>query len=174
MKIFLSGTVLLVVAFILHLLIWRIRLPRKHTRALTIIFYGTFLTWCMFLLGWSAFGLAWEPHFPSRLSEYVHILLYFCAVTFVYIGGYTLLEADSPSLLVIDRIHDAGAEGLDKKSLYASLNDDVLVVPRVNDLLRDEMATLENGIYKITPKGTFMVRVLLFHRRVMKADHKGG
>ena len=174
MKIFVSGTVLFFVAFILHLIVWRIRLPKKQTKALAIIFFGTFLTWSLFLLGRWVFGLSWEFYFPSKISEYTHILLYFTAVTFVYIGGYTLLEADSPSLMLIDRIHSAGTEGLDKDSLYTCLNDGTLVVPRVNDLLRDEMATLENGVYKITPKGACMVRFLMFHRQLMKADRKGG
>ena len=119
-------------------------------------------------------GFSFEPYLPSRPSEYFHIFFYFCSTTFVYIGGYTLLEADSPSLLIVDRIHAAGTEGLGKDSLYASLNDEILVIPRINDLLRDQMATFENGAYKITPKGAFMVRVLLLHRLVMKADHKGG
>lgn len=149
-------------------------MPQKHTRTLLVIFYGTFLAWCLFLLGWATFGAGWISWFPSRLSEYVHIFLYFCSVTFVYIGVYTLFEADSPSLLIIDRINEAGAEGLAQDKLYESLNDDVLVVPRVNDLLRDGMATLENGRYKIKPKGISMVQALLFHRRIMKADHRGG
>ena len=106
-------------------------------------------------------------YLPSRLSEYMHIFIYFCVTTFVYIGGYTLLEADSPSLLIIDRIHSAGPEGLDKETLYASLGDEILVVPRVNDLLRDKMAVLIDKKYKITTRGIFMVRALLFHRKLM-------
>jgi hypothetical protein len=100
--------------------------------------------------------------------------LYYCTTTLVYIGGYTLLEADSPSLLIIDRIHKAGSEGLEKNSLYTSLDDNILVTPRVNDLLRDKMSVLVNGRYKITRKGAFMVQVLLFHRKLMKVNHKGG
>jgi len=168
------GTFLLLAAFIFHLIVWRIRLPQKHTRTLAIIFYGTFLAWCLLVWGWSTIGVAWEPYFPSRLSEYVHILLYYCAVTFVYIGVYTLFEVDSPSLLIIDRISEAETEGLAQDKLYDSLGDNILVVPRINDLVRDEMAVLENGKYKITSKGTIMVQTLLFHRKIMKADHKGG
>jgi hypothetical protein len=165
---------LFAVAFVLHLILWRISLPERQTKALVNIFYGTFLIWCLVSWGFLRWDSEWAQYFPFYLSEYAHIFLYYCTTVFVYIGGYSLLEADSPSLLIIDRIHTAGPEGMDKDSLYASLGDDVLVVPRVNDLLRDEMAVLENGRYKITPKGTFMICILLLHRRIMKAEHKGG
>ena len=152
MKIFLWGTALLLISFVLHLLIWKVRLPRKHTRGLVLIFYGTFSVWFCFVIIYTIFGFKWEVDIAFRPEEYVHIFLYYCAVTFVYIGGYTLLEVDSPSLLIIDKIHASGDEGLSKERLYALLNDDVLVVPRINDLTRDEMATLENGTYKIMDK----------------------
>ena len=174
MVILFWGTILLLISFAIHLIVWRIRLPRKQTRALVIIFYGVFSLWCLLMQNQLFFGSESKLYLLNQYSEYAHIFLYFCFVTFVYIGVYTLIEADSPSLLIIYHIHAAGEEGLQKDALYESLNDNILVVPRVNDLLRDEMATLENGTYKITPKGIFMVRILLFHRWIMKVDHKGG
>ena len=174
MLVFLWGTLLFASAFSLHLFIWRVRLPRRQTKTLVNIFYGFFFLWCLMSSGLLQSDSDWRQYFPSRLSEHAHIFSYYCTTTFVYIGGYSLLEADSPSLLIIDRIHKAGSEGLEKNSLYMSLDDNILVTPRVNDLLRDKMSVLVNGRYKITRKGAFMVQVLLFHRKLMKVNHKGG
>ena len=54
------------------------------------------------------------------------------------------------------------------------LNDDLLVKPRVKDLIRDKMAFWEEDRIKITPKGKRLVWALQFHRKIIGVTEIGG
>ena len=86
---------------------------------------------------------------------------------------YSAMEADSPSLVILNHIADAGSEGVAKDVFFDSLNDDILVKPRIKDLLRDKMAYLEEGRYRLTPKGIRFARIFILFRGLLKAP-KGG
>lgn len=70
-------------------------------------------------------------------------------------------------------ISRAGSEGLDMESFHQSMTDDVLVVPRLKDLLMDEMAYMEEDRYRLTKKGIWMARVFGLYRKLINAP-KGG
>ena len=86
---------------------------------------------------------------------------------------YSAIEVDSPSLVMINAIAKAGKEGLDEKLFYQMMNGDILIKPRINDLLNDKMAYLEGYKYKLTPKGRLLVRIFILYRKLLNAP-KGG
>ena len=43
MKVLLWGIILFVLAFLLHLIIWKIRLPKRQIRMLLLIFFGVLI-----------------------------------------------------------------------------------------------------------------------------------
>ena len=174
MKILIWGFSLPLISFLLHFLIWKVRRPYKQTRALVLIFYGTFFLWVLIIVGVVAENTEFIKYIPNNLASYAHIFLLFNFLTFVYIGFYSLLEADSPSLLIVKAIKEAGEIGIEKNKLYHSLGDDVLVKPRMHDLLRDNMANLRGSKYIITSKGRAMVRILQCHRNLAGIERKGG
>lgn len=172
MKIFFWSTLSLTIAFALHLLVWKIRLPERQTKAILQIFFGT-------LGAIMAFGAA-NPAFallgvgvPTQCAEYLHIALFFTSFTLAYVITYSALEADSPSLIMALAVARAGAKGLPKTTFDATMTDDILVKPRIQDLLLDQMAYLEGGKYRLTRKGILFARVFILYRNLLKA-HKGG
>ena len=112
-------------------------------------------------------------HPPVALAEYFQIWLFFIALTLAYMITYSAIEADSPSLLIIMKIYEAGSSGLSKEILYREMNDDILIRPRVNDLIVDKMADLQGKRYRLKIKGIYMARLFTFFRGVMRAG-KGG
>jgi len=152
----------LLAATAVHLLLWRIRLPRRQTRALLLIYLTTL-----------AATLALLAARASPPAELLQIALLVIASTFAYIINYSAVEADSPTLVIIRAIAAAGPSGLPPTALHAHMTDDVLVQPRLDDLIRDRMATLDAGRYTPTPKGRTFVGLLIFFRGLLRAD-KGG
>ena len=69
---------------------------------------------------------------------------------------------------MINAIAKAGKEGLDEKLFYQMMNGDILIKPRINDLLNDKMAYLEGYKYKLTPKGRLLVRIFYTISKVIK------
>ncbi|CAI2717041.1 hypothetical protein [Nitrospina watsonii] len=172
MQVLIWGLTLLVLALAIHLIVWKIRLPRRQTKVLLQIFFGTLIAGSAGL--WthpelSLFGVA----APEGWTQYARIALLFIAFTLAYMITYSGLEADSPSLVMVQTIAQAGDAGLPRQTFFERMNDDVLVKPRLRDLLTDKMATLQDGRYHLTPKGRTMARLFVVYRAVLKAG-KGG
>lgn len=87
---------------------------------------------------------------------------------------YSALEADSPSLVIVTTIANAGPNGLDKKYFDELMNDDILVKPRIRDLLLNKMAEMEGDKYVLTPKGVLFARIFIVYRKIMNVSRKGG
>ncbi len=171
MTVLFWSTILIFLAFILHLALWRTRLPKRQTRTMLLLFFGVLITGVIVLSSSSITLLGIES--PSNLLEFLHISLFFTSFTLAYMITYSAMEADSPSLVILNHIADAGSEGVAKDVFFDSLNDDILVKPRIKDLLRDKMAYLEEGRYRLTPKGIRFARIFILFRGLLKAP-KGG
>lgn len=172
MSVLVWSICLFMLAFGVHLLVWKVSLPKRQTKVLLQIFFGTWIIavlWAWFNPTFTLFGLT----VPSHIENYLHMAIFHTAFTLAYIITYSALEADSPTLVMIRAIEKAGAAGLEKEKLEEALNDDILVKPRVQDLLRDQMVYLDQERYMLTPKGTLFVRVFKTYRDILKAS-KGG
>ena len=173
MKTLFWGSLIFSSFFGLHLLVWKVRLPRRQVKTLLYILFGGLAVSLASLvgapLGFQALGVA-PPQGPAEL---LHVALLVTALILAYMITYTALEADSPSLVMTSRLVDAGPRGVLKEEFETFLNDDLLVLPRIRDLLTDQMAVLEDGRYRLTPKGRLMARIFMTHRAMMGLE-KGG
>jgi hypothetical protein len=157
----------------MQLVLWRIQLPKRQTRAIILLFVGTFC--CGNIAMWK-----YGPHLgilriypPTSLAEYFQLSMYFFSLTLAYLITYSAVEADSPSLLIVRKIFEAGSLGLSKESLEDELDNSVLIEPRVNDLIRDKMAEFHQGKYRLKMKGILLARLFTFYRNMLKVG-KGG
>lgn len=173
MRIIVSIIVLFCLSFLAQLAVWRIRIPKRQTKVLLVIFFGTLFTGLLTLklAPFSIPGLA--VYAPGHPLEYLHISISFISLTLAYMITYSAIEADSPSLVMIRAVAKAGSEGLDKKEFEKTMNDDILLIPRVRDLLNDKMAYIDGGKYRLTPKGFLFARLFVLSRKILKAP-KGG
>jgi hypothetical protein len=173
MNVLVYSLILLATAFVAHLLVWRVRLPRRQTRALASLFA------LVLAVGLAAAQIAaaavpeWAPHLPLSAAQSVHIALFFTAFTLAYLITYSALETDSPSLIMVMTLDRAGSEGMAIGQFLRFLNDKLLVFPRIDDLLRDDMVQIDGQRYRLTAKGRRFVRVFLLHRGLLGAP-KGG
>ncbi len=171
MSVLIWGILLVWVAFLVHVIVWRICLPKRQTKALVQIFLGTLLIG-LFGLWRANLHLSWSVNL--NLPAYLHIALFVIAFTLAYILTYSAIEADSPSLVMIMSIARAGAKGLPTEQFEQLMTDERLIFPRIQDLVRDKLIWVEDGKYKLTTKGVWLVRLFSFYRQVLKATPKGG
>ncbi len=167
------GSILVASAFALHVIIWRIHLPKRQTKTLLLLFFGVLSCGSLFLLIYAAEITIFGLHPPDTVLDFFQIWLYFISLTLAYMITYSAIEADSPSLLIILKIAEAGETGFDKNILNHELDDSVLILPRLNDLLVDKMAVLEEGKYRLKLKGILLARLFTFYRNIMRLE-KGG
>lgn len=173
MDVLVLGLGLALFGFLLHLARWRIARPAGTGRALVVtllsgIFGGLAL---LIALSWAAPGLAaLLPDGPLALG---HALLLALALAAAYVMTYPAIEVESPTLTIIQAIARQGAGGLARDRLFAELNDSVLVAPRIQDLLDENLAHREDGRYRLTGKGRALARTFVVWRAILGAP-KGG
>ena len=122
-------------------------LPRHHIAVLLRLYAGVL-----------AAGLLTLPLLPARASllgappprsaaELLHVGVFFGALALAWIVTYTALPVDSPSLTMLLNIAAAGPAGLPAADLERLLTDEVLVRPRLEDLVRERMVEVRGGRY---------------------------
>lgn len=172
MKILFWGSLVFFASFLLHLAVWKIKLPARQTKALlSILFGGLIASLAAFMLFPSA-SLAWFP-VPAGAAELLAVALYVTAFILAYMITYSAVEADSPTLVMIKTLADAGERGLSKDDFFSALTDAVLVEPRLSDLLTDRMAVLNASKYQLTPKGRLLAAIFTRYRALLRLG-KGG
>ena len=100
-------------AFCLHVLLWRIRIPRHQTRTLLLLFFGCLAVGLMGL-GMAASASPHADWFPSSPAAFAQIALFHAAMTLAYVITYSGIEADSPSLVIVLLVAQAGTQGLSR------------------------------------------------------------
>jgi hypothetical protein len=171
MATLLWGGAAVLLAFAIHVVVWRIRVPQRQTRALLLIFFGTLFA---LLVGLAALPGGESPlPLPHHTSEFVQIVLFGTACALGYVITYSAVEADSPTLVMIRAIAAAGPDGLPEQQFQAEMGDDLLIQPRLDDLVRDEMLVLSDERYQFTPKGRRFIGIFLRFRRLLTMG-KGG
>lgn len=173
MKILFWGAAIFGAFFLVHLVIWKVRLPRRQVKTILLILFGGLAASLTALArlpaGFSVAGIA----APRGAAELLHVAVFVTSLILAYMITYTALEADSPSLVMTMRIQAAGSGGLSERDLETAFNDEIMVVPRIKDLLTDKMAFLSEGRYRLTPKGRILARIFISYRAVLGLP-KGG
>lgn len=165
------GLALPFAAFCLQLVCWRVRLPRYQTRAILALFVLTGVLG-LALLAWA--GDALGPLAPLGPRHYLHIALLHGALCCAWVITYSAFEADSPTLVMVQRLLLAGDAGLAPEELLAAMSDEVLIVPRIRDLDRDGLASVDPaGRYRISPKGRLLLGLIYGYRRLLRGGRGG-
>jgi len=173
MNIIFCGVILFFIAFLCQIIIWKIHIPERQTKALVVLFFCILTIGLLSLVIISHFYTITNWPVPRTSSDYLHITLLFTSLTLAYMITYSAIEVDSPSLLIILKISDKGTQGLDRKELEETMNDALLIMPRITDLLTDKMAYLEGDQYKLTRKGKIVAKIFIIYRKILNTG-KGG
>jgi hypothetical protein len=174
MRVLLWGCILFDLAFLLHVMLWKIRLPKRQIRMLVLIFFGVLIIGILslwsFPLPLKALGLS----APYALPEYIHIALFFISLTLAYVVTYSAIEVDSPSMMMVMQIDSAGPDGMEKVAFAKTMTNDILVKSRIKDLITAELTYMDGDKYKLTPKGVVLARIFIFYRKLLMNYSKGG
>ena len=168
------GVALFFIAFLIQLLFWKVWFPRRQAKTLLVLFFTTFIFGFVWILTLSPALPSLGIYPPQHIEEYLHIGLFYWVFTMAYLITYSAVEVDSPSLIMTMAIHKAGKKGLPVNVFKKSMTDEILVIPRVNDLVHDKIAILENNIYKLSFKGIVLAKIFNSYRSLLRLKDKGG
>jgi|TARA_B100002003_G_C14131115_1_gene544020 hypothetical protein len=172
MKVLFCSLILFCLAFLVHLITWKIYVPEKQKKTLLQIFIGTLVIGVLAIWDGLPFINVFGLTVSANFHEILHICLFFISLTFSYIVIYSVLDTGSPSLVIIDSIERAGPDGLDKSLLEQRMKKELLL--RIKCLDSDKMVSSNDGKYLLTSKGNLFLSVIMFCRRLMNVSDKIG
>ncbi len=160
-------------AFLLHLIRWRIALPAATSRALVLTLIVGIVGGLALVLLMARILPGLAALLPSDPVGLLLSLLLSLALAASYVMTYPAIEVESPTLVMIQAIARRGQEGLSRATLFAQLNDEVLVAPRVRDLVSDGLAVERGGRLHLSESGRRLVQMFVLWRRVLGAREGG-
>lgn len=173
MKILVLGLSCFCSSFLVHLILWRVKLPCKQGKALFLTFFGIFLLDILILYLISKTDFYHAYFILQKPSEYLHIAFLYVSLTCAYIVTYPAIEVDSPSLVIVNAVANSGHGGLKEEDLRKGLTNEILVKPRLSDLVLGKMVCYDGDKLKITRKGILFITPFIMYRRLVGAK-KGG
>jgi len=154
---------ILVFAFAIHIILWRIKRPTAQRGALLRIFGAVFL---LFLSVVAALSLL-------SFWECLHVGICYAPLALSYIALYSAIEADSPSLTMVKFVAAAGGAGRVREDFERVINDTTLVEQRLKAMVDEGMAVREGNMLGITPKGLGMARLFSAAARLLNLNPGG-
>lgn len=138
------------IALLVHLLVWRVRLPRRHVPTLGFLFLVTLIAEIVLIAALAPFGLSLSGW------QYAHIILFYTALSLAYIDIYPGLEQRSPRMTIALLVERAAPEGIGRDEIHRLFGDDPPVDMRMKAMVEDSMLVEDGGTCTLTPKGRLL------------------
>ncbi len=103
--IMLAAGSLLFIAFLLHILWWRIRMPVTSTGVLLLVFFVTPIIIVSFC------------NMQMTMADFLRLILLYSSCALVYIILYSAIEQQSPTLAIVNTINSRGERGCEEDAL---------------------------------------------------------
>ena len=157
MSLFLVGLALLMLAFVVHVVIWRVHPPGRSIRALLCIFATTPLVAVPIFM-------AIEPSaaIGASLTDALRVLLLYVSCSLAYVCLYSAIEAQSPSLAIVSYVAGCGSAGCSEADIANHIIDGESVNARIDSMKAAKMIVICNGKYVLTPGGRLWAKLFEF------------
>jgi hypothetical protein len=107
------------------------------------------------------------------LIQAAHVALTQIAGALAYVCLYSAIEADSPTVAIVQFTAEAGARGRCRDEYLAIINDDLLLGSRFRAMIRDGFVREQSGSYQLTEKGVRMARFFTLTSRLLGMSRAG-
>jgi hypothetical protein len=164
MRLFLAGVVLLTLAFVVHVITWRIHRPRRPIRVLLCIFAATPLVAVPIYF---AFGSLPAVNGAS-LADSARILLFYVSFSLVYVILYSAIEVQSPSLAIVSYVASCGSAGCSETDIANHIIDDEGVSARIDSMKAAKMIVIGDGRCALTLSGRLWVELFEFAGNIFR------
>ena len=154
-------------SFLLHLLVWRIRLPKRQGRALALILLGSLPV--ELVLAASLPGL-------RELLEFwacAQVVLFHMASSIAYMCFYTGMPMRSPRMTMAAYVASRGQAGATVEELRAILGTAPPVDSRLEAAIRENWLTEADGQYRLTASGRFWARLFWIGQELARLEKRG-
>lgn len=158
-------------AFVIHVLLWRVRKPKAEIKTLFVIFMSSLIV---------ALGLGMIPQIYSlSVLSAAYLIFFYISMTLAYLLSYTALQEIGPSFLILLHVYECGNKGLPVDSLGEIITNERFFTPRLRDLeaaghiSRKDAGESEVRFF-ITPAGKKFLKLFMLPRKILGIRGQGG
>jgi len=163
MTVFLTTSLLFGAAFLVHLILLRIRKPKRVYKALLLIFAIGLGAW-----------LVWAVIHSTALWQILQTAIFYTAVSLAYFVPYSGVEGDSPTLSLVLFLAEKQAEGRSGEEVRSFFAQRPFAQSRLTALMDAGLIREQNGKYAVAGRGSLAFRVILAYRRIYGDLPRGG
>ena len=168
MAVFISGLALLAIALAIHVIWWRLKVPRRQPFILAMLLLS---------LGVCGFAALYAAAlFPAELSlpRILLAFLLYGSGGVVYLILFSAMEEDSPSLTLIKLIAEAGPRGVHRDDLMRIVEKHSYIKVRIDMMVSGGMAVETPTGLRLASRGLWLSKVVLFYRKLLARKIVGG
>lgn len=158
-------------AFVLHLTLWRWRLPQRQIKVLIVIFA---IIWLFAALAVKAGFVGVDSEGVGRLVGFLYFSLVFWSAALCYVITYSAMEGDSPTLSLTRHLHRRGEKGVSHSEIDDFFRQRPFIGARVRALVSDRILIEESGGYRLRSGKYLFFHTILLYRRVVFGPVKSG
>lgn len=149
-SILITGIVLFLACFSLHVLWWRCQHPKNDIFLLILIFF--IIPFLFFFVFYTLLCFKILPDYLYlSFSDLLSVIILHGALSSAYLAGYPALQAQCPSLNIMLIVNDAMPNGIRKEEVRRLLGGDILLDVSIEKMIREGLAKEVDG--KIAPTG---------------------
>ena len=168
MAVLISGLALLAIALAIHVIWWRIKVPRRQPFMLAMLLLSVAV--CGFAVIYAADLFSGELPLPRILLAF----LLYGGGGVVYLIFFSAMEEDSPSLTLIQLISEAGPRGVHRDELMRVVERHSYIKVRIDMMISDGMAVETPAGLRLASQGLWLSRIVLFYRKLLSRKIVGG
>jgi hypothetical protein len=162
-EVLVDGVAVFACSLAIHVIVWRVRQPESYRVWLPIL---------VVIFGPFAAGVAWLL-VPTGLDAAAVLLLH-ATLSAVYIIGYTLVSAFSPSVELL-KLLDRTPEGIPTSSLRLPFLAGALTGDRIDNLTDAGLVRRAGTHLELGPRGARLAKLVLLYRHAIGLpDGEGG
>ncbi len=169
MNALLFGTGLAVFAFFIHVLLWRVRVPRREWRALVLVFT------VIAVLALTAVLISPRlARFGMSTPRLILAGLLFGGLGIVYLILFSALESDSPTLTMLQLVRQHRRSGITESELAHRSAKRAYARVRLQQMLRDGLAEQAGSRIRATRRGKRVTLIVLVYCRMLGLGRRAG
>jgi hypothetical protein len=160
---------LFAVTFLVHLLWWRIRIPRRQTATLLLWFFAALPIGVVAARSIPALA----PWVPTTFWGLLLVAQFHYGASLAYACINSALQHDSPALMVVTYVAMAGDKGRTREEVRTILRDEVLIEPRIREFAAGGIVELVDSRYRLTSRGLRFLRTMTLVRNAFRLPRGG-
>ena len=161
--IILFGIAIFLFFLLIHIVIWRIKIPNNDILVLFLILLSiSIFTVVVFI----------QVRIDNVLknlgeSDMCAVILLYFALSFAYIMSYPAIQAISPSLEIMMIIGEKKNKINKKEDIIKIYNENVIFEDRIFDLKKNDLIKNDGGYYKLTLAAKIIINIFILYRKII-------